>query len=72
MLGAETFYPPHRICTRDTCPWNQNQNALTDPIPVECRLFTLQRGVLPVVSTSLYCRGTQSSHWPFHRAHRDV
>jgi hypothetical protein len=38
-------------CPRHSC----RQKVLGKQIDVEGRLFTLQRGVLPVVTTSLYC-----------------
>lgn len=52
--GALILSPPFQQCPHDTC----EHQSLVDEISLECRLFTLRRGVLPVVATSKYCRCT--------------
>ncbi|KAJ7623919.1 hypothetical protein DFH06DRAFT_1340239 [Mycena polygramma] len=50
-IGAETLNPPVHLCTGPSC----NNATLGEPIVADARLYTLQRGVLPVFSKSLYC-----------------
>ncbi|KAJ7021487.1 hypothetical protein C8F04DRAFT_1195402 [Mycena alexandri] len=50
-IGAEPLNPPIRFCTRAQCKGAK----LGGESLVEARLYTLQRGVLPVFSRSLYC-----------------
>ncbi|KAJ6595275.1 hypothetical protein B0H10DRAFT_1960552 [Mycena sp. CBHHK59/15] len=51
-IGAEPLNPPVHVCPRPGC----NHMTLGEASVVEARLYTLNRGVLPVFSRSLYCR----------------
>lgn len=57
LLGAENLSPPTLRCIRPECPV-PGGGLLAVPITVECRLYSLHRGVLPLQSTSTYCAGT--------------
>ncbi|KAJ4467726.1 hypothetical protein C8J55DRAFT_438525, partial [Lentinula edodes] len=46
------LYPPIKSCQTLSCQSQQLGNLRS----VECKLFTLKRGVLPASSVSLYCR----------------
>ncbi|KAJ6475036.1 hypothetical protein C8R47DRAFT_1293375, partial [Mycena vitilis] len=52
IKGAVPIHPPHKHCPRTECA----NTPLTDPREYESRLYTLHRGVLPVLSHSTYCR----------------
>ncbi|KAJ7612384.1 hypothetical protein DFH06DRAFT_1345128 [Mycena polygramma] len=56
-IGAEPLLPPISSCL--FCP----SSPLKEPIIVEGRLFTLRRGVLPIFSKSLYCRGCHTRYY---------
>ncbi|KAJ7708797.1 hypothetical protein B0H17DRAFT_916967, partial [Mycena rosella] len=58
-IGAETTRPPHQRCPRPGC----NKSALGEERIAESRLYTLHRGVLPVFSTSTYCRGCSTRYY---------
>jgi hypothetical protein len=51
--GAESLNPPSTTCPRPECC----NKSLSHPSVVESRLYTLHRGILPVFSQLLYCRG---------------
>lgn len=50
--GAYHLLPPLITCLSSQC----SQRSLSEPKDVYGRLFTLRQGILPVVSTSKYCR----------------
>ncbi|KAJ7578705.1 hypothetical protein C8J56DRAFT_1060151 [Mycena floridula] len=54
-VGAEFLQPPITSCSDPKC--NRYGKALGERRVVESVLYTLRRGVLPVFSHSLYCRG---------------
>lgn len=55
-VGGENLYPPTDRCLRTECP-RFDGGSLSMDISVDCRLFTLHRGVLNVRSHSTYCAG---------------
>ncbi|KAJ6561919.1 hypothetical protein B0H19DRAFT_1143016 [Mycena capillaripes] len=59
-IGAEPLKPPIRSCVHPECC----NATLKEPRVVEARLYTLNRGVLPVFSTSLYCRSCRTRYYP--------
>ncbi|KAI5997233.1 hypothetical protein F5J12DRAFT_906966 [Pisolithus orientalis] len=48
------IYPPTYVCLSSDCP-NYQMGVLTDPITYQATQFTLQYGVLPIYTTSMYC-----------------
>lgn len=57
LIGAANLEPPVERCIRPQCTV-QGGGLLAKDVPVECRLFTLRRGVLPVHQISSYCSGS--------------
>ncbi|KAJ7688031.1 hypothetical protein B0H17DRAFT_938814 [Mycena rosella] len=57
--GAETLVPPVSFCLHPSC----NSTHLSEKKVVEVRLYTLHRGILPVFSKSLYCRGCHTCYY---------
>jgi hypothetical protein len=51
--GAQSIVPPVTACIRPEC----NYANLSEKSIVEARLYTLRRGIIPIFSKSLYCRG---------------
>ncbi|KAJ6609392.1 hypothetical protein B0H10DRAFT_1813877, partial [Mycena sp. CBHHK59/15] len=60
VTGAEPLNPPVHVCPRPGC----NHMTLGEASVVEARLYTLNRGVLPVFSRSLYCRSCNTRYFP--------
>ncbi|KAJ7455282.1 hypothetical protein B0H11DRAFT_1739867, partial [Mycena galericulata] len=57
--GAEITRPPHKTCPRHGC----NHTFLGEEKKSESRLYTLHRGVVPVFSTSTYCRHCNTRYY---------
>ncbi|KAJ6542571.1 hypothetical protein B0H19DRAFT_1170950 [Mycena capillaripes] len=51
-IGAAAIHPPYKQCPRPECA----KTVLGEPREYESRLYTLHRGVLPILSHSTYCR----------------
>ncbi|KAJ7492057.1 hypothetical protein FB451DRAFT_1021989, partial [Mycena latifolia] len=64
-IGAETLVPPVSFCLRPSC----NSAHLSEKRVVEARLYTLRRGILPVFSKSLYCRGCHTRYYHNYYVH---
>ncbi|KAJ7178701.1 hypothetical protein C8R43DRAFT_942315 [Mycena crocata] len=64
-MGAETILPPVSFCIRSSCKSviAGAPRTLTDARPVEARLYTLRRGILPVFSKSTYCRDCNTRYY---------
>ncbi|KAJ7486073.1 hypothetical protein B0H11DRAFT_1721890, partial [Mycena galericulata] len=58
-LGAETIVPPITSCLHPDC----SSANLSEKRIVEARLYTLRRGILPIFSKSLYCRGCNTRYY---------
>ncbi|KIJ07033.1 hypothetical protein PAXINDRAFT_121288 [Paxillus involutus ATCC 200175] len=53
------LYPPTRVCLSPDCPnfrSNNDVSTLSDPVTHKATRFTLRAGVLPIHTTSTYCR----------------
>ncbi|KAJ7221442.1 hypothetical protein GGX14DRAFT_353507, partial [Mycena pura] len=59
-IGSEPLIPPIQVCNNPSC----KQKNLADIRPVEARLYTLHRGVLPIISKSSYCRSCHTRYYP--------
>ncbi|KAJ7336318.1 hypothetical protein DFH08DRAFT_706356, partial [Mycena albidolilacea] len=57
--GAQSIVPPVTACTRPEC----NNANLSEKRIVEARLYTLRRGIIPIFSKSLYCRGCHTRYY---------
>ncbi|KIO00334.1 hypothetical protein M404DRAFT_153181 [Pisolithus tinctorius Marx 270] len=59
------IYPPTYVCLSSDCP-NYQMGVLTDPITYQATRFTLQYGVLPIYTTSMYfCKCFRRYHHNF-------
>ena len=56
FAGSETLRPPFSSCIHSDCPKFQKPLTESESSHYEARIFTLTRGVLPAISSSLYCR----------------
>ncbi|KZO93020.1 hypothetical protein CALVIDRAFT_486538 [Calocera viscosa TUFC12733] len=63
--SPEEFYPPTRTCLNTVCPYvlrTGHQQRLYDPRRHLAALYTLARGAIPVIITSLRCRACGSTY----------
>ncbi|KAI6012337.1 hypothetical protein EDC04DRAFT_2956638, partial [Pisolithus marmoratus] len=58
------IYPPTHTCLSSDCP-NYHMGVLTEPVTYQATQFTLQYGVLPIYSTSMYCHSKYIYHHNF-------
>ncbi|KAJ7626185.1 hypothetical protein FB45DRAFT_1085094, partial [Roridomyces roridus] len=55
------------------CPNHRDSNdvmTLTEPLTHKATLYTLRNGVLPIYSTSLYCRGCNRRYYHNYYVHK--
>ncbi|KAF5345361.1 hypothetical protein D9758_008449 [Tetrapyrgos nigripes] len=68
------LYPPVHTCQVSTCRHHilnsEREFNLCEPSTYKATLFTLKDGVLPIYTTSLYCRGCYSRYYPNYRVHK--
>lgn len=63
------LFPPTRVCQTAGCikggsPENSGVKTLTNPLTYKASLYTMKEGVLPIYTTSLYCRSKSMSFHP--------
>ncbi|KAF5338297.1 hypothetical protein D9758_015761 [Tetrapyrgos nigripes] len=56
------LYPPSPFCQVPSCPHAASKTPLREPSTYRATLFTLRDGTLPIYTTSLYCRGSNTSN----------
>ncbi|KDQ11638.1 hypothetical protein BOTBODRAFT_114058 [Botryobasidium botryosum FD-172 SS1] len=64
-LGSRDLYPLTRVCTGSQC----NMSQLGEPKIHEAMLFTLESGVLPIWSISLYCQKCCTQYYHNYYVH---
>ncbi|KZT60402.1 hypothetical protein CALCODRAFT_480700, partial [Calocera cornea HHB12733] len=74
-LALEEFYPPTRVCLRNTCPEFINtgrRQALYNPTKHYASLYTLSRGAFPVIVVALHCRSCKATFYlNYYREQRE-